>query len=335
MNHFKFQIHVIHIQYPFPFPFFLDKHSITRPTILPWTSSWTKLCGACSPRGFATGRWCAQDLLHSNRWRFRWIRLRICCSIFFSANTEKEKYLKKYKTMSGIGSCWDSEAVKEGYIGSVQRSSPSDLQEVPCWGFQPEWRICQSQLLRLWISWDQFGFNTMLPPPWSSWECYEVHRAEGWDGCRHLSGRLLSALASRMDRQKDDVDTRVVVRLGIQCDDKKSALDVCSVLQHSFVVDLDGRLVVSGDIEMEGWTALKDALSCGRLHDISRIDTICKRYTTSARREDLWAIWRCLSLSWYFSEDLVVFDKVKGEKRRWIALEEFLDTDYSLIPVTP
>ena len=151
----------------------------------------------------------------------------------------------------------------------------------------------------------------------------------------HLRGRLLSALASRMDRQKDDVDTRVVVRLSIQCDDKKSALDVCSVLQHSFVVDLDGRLVVSGDIEMEGWTALKEALSCGRLHDISRLDTICKRYTTSARREDLWAIWRCLSLSWYFSEDLVVFDKVKGEKRGWIALEEFLDTDYSLIPVTP
>ena len=151
----------------------------------------------------------------------------------------------------------------------------------------------------------------------------------------HLRGRLLSALASRMDRQKDDVDTRVVVRLSIQCDDKKSALDVCSVLQHSFVVDLDGRLVVSGDIEMEGWTALKEALACGRLHDISRLDTICKRYTTSARREDLWAIWRCLSLSWYFSEDLVVFDKVKGEKRRWIALEEFLDTDYSLIPVTP
>ena len=28
MNHFKFQIHVIHIQYLFPFPFFLDNHSI-------------------------------------------------------------------------------------------------------------------------------------------------------------------------------------------------------------------------------------------------------------------------------------------------------------------
>ena len=149
----------------------------------------------------------------------------------------------------------------------------------------------------------------------------------------HLRLRLLSAVGSRMARQQGDVDsmvpwhqpgTRVVVRSNIQCGSKKSALDVSSVLKNCQIVDLGGLLHVAGDIGREGWTALREALQSEHLHDIPQLDSCCKSYVTCARREDLKAIWRCLSHSWKFSGDQEVFDKQRGQKG-WSALEQFLD----------
>ena len=149
----------------------------------------------------------------------------------------------------------------------------------------------------------------------------------------HLRFRLLSAVGSRMARQQGYVDTmvpwhqpgtRVVVRSNIQCGSKKSALDVSSVLKNCQIVDLGGLLHVAGDIGREGWTALREALQSEQLHDIPQLDSCCKGYVTCARREDLRAIWRCLSLSWKFSGDQEVFEKQRGEEG-WSALEQFLD----------
>ena len=143
----------------------------------------------------------------------------------------------------------------------------------------------------------------------------------------HLKCRLLFALGSRLARQQgSDVETRVVVRSSIQCPGKSSASAVCSVLQHSQIVDLGpgGLLRVSEDIGRDGWTALQEALSSDHLHDIPQLDTCYKSCVASARAEDVRAIWRCLSLSWKFSGDHEVFEKGTG-KDGWGALEQFLD----------
>ena len=140
-----------------------------------------------------------------------------------------------------------------------------------------------------------------------------------------LTKGLLSALGSRLVRQQDsDVETRVVVRSSIQCAGKTSFSAVCSVLQHSKIVDLAGSLQVYEDIGTDGWTALTEALSSGHLHDIPKLDTCKKSYLASARAEDVRAIWRCLSVAWVFGGDLEVFDKGSG-REGWSALEQFLD----------
>ena len=106
---------------------------------------------------------------------------------------------------------------------------------------------------------------------------------------------------------------------------KKNALDVLSVLKNCQIVDLGGLLHV-GDIGREGWAALREALQSEQLHDIPQIDSCGKSNVTSARREDLRAIWRCLCLSWKFSGHLEVFDKKRGEEG-WSALGQFLDME--------
>ena len=95
------------------------------------------------------------------------------------------------------------------------------------------------------------------------------------------------------------------------------------MLKHSRKVDLRGVLRVSEDIGQEGWAALREALSWG-LHDVPHLDTCLKTNLASARKEDLRAIWECLSLSWKSYEDNLVFEKQRGEKGL-IALERFLD----------
>ena len=140
-----------------------------------------------------------------------------------------------------------------------------------------------------------------------------------------LSDHLLSAVASRLARQKGfDADTKVVVRSNIQCQGKESAIDISSLMQNCRSVELHGKLQVSKDIRKDGWAALREALTW-RLHDIPHLDTGRKSFMASARREDLRAIWECLSLSWRFPGDQELFSKQRGEEG-WTALEKFLDS---------
>ena len=146
---------------------------------------------------------------------------------------------------------------------------------------------------------------------------------------------LLSSLGSRLARQQGkDVESRVVVSQAILCLSVESANDLSSVMQHCSALDLRGNLVVGTDIRREGWTALREALSW-RLHDIPHIDTDCKckGYVASARREDLRAIWECISVSWMFRSEIsrpdggvTVFDfeKQMGDEGL-AALERFVD----------
>ena len=120
------------------------------------------------------------------------------------------------------------------------------------------------------------------------------------------------------------MNSRVIVRR-LACSNKETAFAMSSVLQHCQKVDLRGfgQLVVRGDIGLEGWAVLREALSC-RLHDVPHLDTHLKINLASARKEDLRAIWECLSLSWKSSGDQLKFKKQRGEEG-WIALERFLD----------
>jgi len=169
-----------------------------------------------------------------------------------------------------------------------------------------------------------------------------------------LSSHLLTAVGSRLARQQTsaadlvvrfpnslcchrgsanlttDVDTRLVVRSKIQCLGEECISAINSILQHCGKVDLHGPLEVDRDIRREGWAGLRQALSW-RLHDIPHLDTGFKSYVTSARREDLRAIWECISLSWKFSGvfrggDLLEleFEKQMGDKGL-AALERFVD----------
>ena len=147
-----------------------------------------------------------------------------------------------------------------------------------------------------------------------------------WVAVNHLSDHILSAVASRLTRQQSiDVDTKVVVRSNILCEGEESASAISALMQHCRRLDLGvhGHLKVAKDIGREGWTALREALSW-RLHDVPHLYTGCKIYVASARREELRAIWECLSLSWSFRGDGEVFARQRGEEG-WRSLEQFLD----------
>ena len=122
-------------------------------------------------------------------------------------------------------------------------------------------------------------------------------------------------IISRLARQKGkDVNSRVIVRR-LACCNKETAFAMSSVLQHCQKVDLLGlgQMAVEGDLGVEGWAALREALSC-RLHDVPHLDTHLKINLASARKEDLRAIWECLSLSWKSSGDQLKFMKQRGEE---------------------
>ena len=149
-----------------------------------------------------------------------------------------------------------------------------------------------------------------------------------------LSSHLLTALGSRLARQQGKgVETRVVVHERILCLNDECANALSSVMQHCSELDLRGHLEVDRDIRKGGWTALREALSW-RLHDIPHLDTGCKSFVASARREDLRAIWECISLSWKFRGEIptvsspnrgtLVFEKQRGEEGL-AALERFVD----------
>ena len=138
----------------------------------------------------------------------------------------------------------------------------------------------------------------------------------------HLDGILLHALSYRLARQQGkDVDSRVIVRCKVQCGDKDKVSAFSSLMRHCREVELR-RLQVDGDIGWEGWAVLREALSL-RLHDIPRLNTRFRTYLASARKEDLRAIWECLSHSLNFC-DFLKFEKQRGEEG-WNALEQLLD----------
>ena len=94
------------------------------------------------------------------------------------------------------------------------------------------------------------------------------------------------------------MNSRVIVRR-LACWNNETALGMSSVLQHCQKVDLLGlgQMAVEGDLGVEGWAALREALS-QRLHDIPHLDTHLTMNLArkpSARKEDLRAI---LSLPW-------------------------------------
>ena len=146
-----------------------------------------------------------------------------------------------------------------------------------------------------------------------------------------LNTHLLTAVASRLARQQGKgVETRVVVHGRILILGEECANALSSVMQHCSELDLRGHLEVDRDIRKEGWTALREALSW-RLHDIPHLDTCFKGFVASARREDLRAIWECISLSWKFRGEIsppnrgeMVFEKQMGDEGL-AALERFVD----------
>ena len=139
-----------------------------------------------------------------------------------------------------------------------------------------------------------------------------------------LRFHLLSDVGSRVARQQDkNVNSRVVVRSEIVVHSEERALALSLLLQHCKMVEIGQTVEVAGNIRREGWASLRESFS-RRLHDIPHLDTGSKNHMASARREDLRAIWECLSLSWRFTGDHEVFDKQRGEDG-WRALEQFLD----------
>ena len=143
---------------------------------------------------------------------------------------------------------------------------------------------------------------------------------------KNLADNLLAAVASRLARQQDTSDTKVEVGKYLVCKNKHDAIAISSLMQSCQSVHLHGPLFVPRDIGKEGWGALRKALSW-RLHDVPRVETGLKNFMTSAEREDLRAIWDCLSLSWAIScffGGIVVFQKA-SEEEAWQRLEEFLD----------
>ena len=140
-----------------------------------------------------------------------------------------------------------------------------------------------------------------------------------------LGDHLLAALASRLARQRDPSHAKVNVRRKIVCKNKDDSIVISSLMQNCNL-NLNGSLCVPQDIGKDGWAALKEALSW-RLHDIPQIWTSLKVFMLSADREDLRAIWDCVSLSWKISRSdgsFVEFGKDSGEVA-WQRLEQFLD----------
>ena len=104
----------------------------------------------------------------------------------------------------------------------------------------------------------------------------------------------LMAPQRRLLRQQDlGVDTRVDVSMLI-VNTTESARAMSTLMQYCHRVIVQQDLFIEGDIGREGWAALAEALSWK-----PGVDFISSnKCLTSARREDLRAIWRCGVSSW-------------------------------------
>ena len=178
-----------------------------------------------------------------------------------------------------------------------------------------------------WIFVSHYGFQLLEA---AEAEMGTTEQTFNWIDTKDLKDPLLSAVASRLTRQGDKVDfhnvdshPKVAVRSHILCEGEESALAISSLMQHCRTLNLRS-LKVAKDIGTEGWAALRRALS-SKQHHVPHIDVGFKIYLASARREDVRAIWECVSHSWAFSGEFELFEGEDGGEEGWRTLEQFLD----------
>ena len=178
-----------------------------------------------------------------------------------------------------------------------------------------------------WIFVSHYGFQLLEA---AEAEMGSTEQTFNWIETKDLKDPLLSAVASRLTRQGDNVDIhnvdihpKVLVRSHILCGGEESALAISSLMQHCRRLSLRS-LKVAKDIGTEGWAALRRALS-SKQHHVPHIDVGFKIYLASARREDVRAIWESVSHSWAFSGEFELFEGEDGGEEGWRTLEQFLD----------
>ena len=140
----------------------------------------------------------------------------------------------------------------------------------------------------------------------------------------------LPLLASRLKRQRDrGLLSKFIIRKRITVMFIRDLSSFSSVVQHCQEADVQCLEVVR-DLGQEGWTTLRGALSAPSCA-LACLDTMSKGIVTFARREDLRAIWECVTLSWRFPAERLgglggslVFEKRRGAEGL-AALERFLD----------
>ena len=178
-----------------------------------------------------------------------------------------------------------------------------------------------------WIFVSHYGFQLLEA---AESEMGTTEQTFNWIETKDLKDPLLSAVASRLTRQGDKVEfhtvdshPKVLVRSHILCGGEESALAISSLMQHCRRLNLRS-LKVAKDIGTEGWAALRRALS-SKQHHVPHLDVGFKIYLASARREDVRAIWECVSHSWAFSGEFELFEGEDGGEEGWRTLEQFLD----------
>ena len=143
-----------------------------------------------------------------------------------------------------------------------------------------------------------------------------------------LLDQELAALESRLLRQHDLIDpwaktpvglyTKVEV-LSLACNSKESVEAISTLMEYCQSLDVQNAMIIVADIGIEGWAALGDTLS----ENFARwIFSSNKESLVSARREDLWAIWKCATEGWAV---LDITNNTLERFQEWELFEMFLD----------
>ena len=90
-------------------------------------------------------------------------------------------------------------------------------------------------------------------------------------------------------------------------------------MEYCQSLDVQNAMIIVADIGIEGWAALGDTLS----ENFARwIFSSNKESLVSARREDLWAIWKCATEGWAV---LDITNNTLERFQEWELFEMFLD----------
>ena len=123
-------------------------------------------------------------------------------------------------------------------------------------------------------------------------------------------------LNSHLLRHQDmGEDTKVDVSKLI-CNSKESAEAISTMMQHCQSVNVQTTLFIESDIGIEGWTSLAGALSW---KGVDHIDSYI--VMANARKEDLKAIWECMTYNWAVWLDDERWQLFEG----WNLFVEYLD----------